>query len=77
MGRLTKGSKPEPFRTRLKRYRSDLARRGGRRLSVELDPDANQALEVVQTFPEHTTIKSAIAAALIHYASCGPKPGKT
>lgn len=72
MGRLPEGKKPEPLSQRLARYRQDLEERGGRRVIVDLEPEAAQALaEVIDgegLEERRDKIKAAISTALVRHA---------
>lgn len=55
-----------PLNERLKGYRADLERRGGRRLLVDIEPDANAALaQLVKSQRFGKTLKDAVSGALI------------
>lgn len=68
MGRLAKGQKPAPLAERLERYRTELVKSGGRRVLVDIGPEANQALEAIMERDGIQTIKEAVSTALISYA---------
>ena len=67
MARLPTGQKPEPLKVRIDRYRENLIREGGRRLVVDIGPEANTALQAVME-RDGSTVKSAVSLALIEYA---------
>ncbi len=55
-----------PLNERLKGYRADLERRGGRRLLVDIEPDANAALaQLVKSQRFGKTLKDAVSGALV------------
>lgn len=55
-----------PLSERLKGYRADLERRGGRRLLVDIEPDANAALaQLVKSQRFGKTLKDAVSGALL------------
>lgn len=55
-----------PLSERLKGYRQELERRGGRRLLVDIEPDANAALErLVKSQRFGKTLKDAVSGALM------------
>jgi hypothetical protein len=72
MGRLPAGAKPELLSKRLQRYRQELELRGGRRVIVDLEPEAAIALSEVisgEGLEEaRDKYKQAITKALVHYA---------
>lgn len=66
MARLPKGVKPTPHKDRLKKYRDELVESGGRRMSIDLTPEANQALtDVIAHEGVGTTARDVINRALI------------
>lgn len=72
MARLPAGQKPEPLNQRLLRYRHDLEERGGKRVIVDLEPEAHDALKTVIAGEgleeERDKFKRAVSTALLHYA---------
>lgn len=72
MGRLPAGVKPTPLPTRMRKYREDLIVAGGRRVIVDLSPEANAALSEViagEGLEEaRDKYKRAVTLALMHYA---------
>jgi hypothetical protein len=64
MARLKAGEKPTPHNERMRIYRADLEASGGKRLTLNLSPEANAALEKIMR-TRGTTMKDSIADALI------------
>lgn len=55
-----------PLKDRLRGYREDLETRGGRRLLVDIEPDANAALQRLQASGQHgKTLKEVVSSALL------------
>lgn len=55
-----------PLKDRLRGYREDLEQRGGRRLLVDIEPDANAALQRLQASGQHgKTLKEVVSSALL------------
>ncbi len=55
-----------PLKDRLLGYRKDLEQRGGRRLLVDIEPDANAALQRLQSSGQHgKTLKEVVSSALL------------
>lgn len=55
-----------PLAERLKTYRDDLIKRGGRRLLVDIEPEANAALaELLASKAHGRSIKDVVSAALV------------
>lgn len=74
MARLKAGVTPTPHRERLKGYRADLEKRGGRRVSADLEPEPAQALQSIMD-RDQVSAKDAISNALLNYAK--PNNGHT
>lgn len=70
MARLPAGVEPTPHKDRLRKYREELVKIGGRRLNVEIRSDANEALEAVMA-RDVCSAKEAVERALIAYANDG------
>lgn len=65
MARLPKGTKPTPAKERMKLYREELEKAGGRRMTFDLPPDAADALEtIIQR--DGCTAKEAVTTALVN-----------
>lgn len=73
MARLPNGTAPVPHKIRLKGYRVELEKRGGRRLNADIEAKANAALAVIMAAltarMPRAKIKDAITDALVNYAS--------
>lgn len=55
-----------PLKDRLLGYRQDLEQRGGRRLLVDIEPDANAALQRLKASGKHgKTLKEVVSSALL------------
>ena len=55
-----------PLKDRLLGYRKDLEQRGGRRLLVDIEPDANAALQRLQASGQHgKTLKEVVSSAIL------------
>lgn len=81
MARLPRGVAPTPHNDRLKVYRADLITRGGRRLNIDLEGEANKALATVMTAlaarqsgGQPVKLKDAVSGALLHYAAALSPP---
>ena len=66
MARLAAGVEPTPHKERLKIYRATLEREGGKRLIVDIEKDAADALTKLKK--RHGTAKDAVSYALIEAA---------
>lgn len=71
MARLKAGEKPVPHTERMRMYRANLEREGGKRLTVDLPPDATKAMNTIMQ-ARSVTAKDAIAFALITTAQALP-----
>lgn len=71
MARLKKGETPTPHKERLKLYRQELEASGGRRLSVDLNKEATQAIDTIIKKHKAATAKEAVTIALIAEAKRG------
>lgn len=61
------------LKERLRGYRDDLERRGGRRLLVDIEPEANEALKRLQASGEHgKSLKEVVSSALVAAAASLP-----
>ena len=74
MARLPKGATPIPHQTRLKKYREELARSGGRRVIVDIEAEPARALESVME-RSGGTIKQVVSEALVAFSG-GKLPRK-
>ena len=67
MARLKAGVAPTPHKERLKGYRAELEKRGGKRISADLEAMPVEALKAIMA-RESVNAKDAISMALICYA---------
>ncbi len=72
MARLKVGEKPVPKAIRMKKYREELERSGGRRVIVDIEQPAALALETIMA-REACTMKVAVSTALVAMVAA---PGK-
>lgn len=67
MARLPQGVAPTPHKIRLRGYREDLVKRGGRRLNTDIEAEANQALTRIM-IAYNMNVKDAVTKALVMLA---------
>lgn len=72
MARLPKGVAPTPRKLRQQGYRDNLKRRGGRRVNVELEAEAAEALQRIED-ARRVSAKAAVSEAVIQLAATLPQ----
>lgn len=67
MAQLPAGVQPTPYKDRLKTYRAELEKRGGRRINADIEAEAAKALAAIME-RDQLTARDAISKALITYS---------